>query len=199
MSLKNKLNNNLLIYPEFCLGGFPPKQFYTQYEAFKLIRSRHLDSNGVIISGYSETEGFNTYSSAIIVDGDNYYNSRKMEPWGRGEKSIYNPTNEVPSIFSTSIGNILTIICNDAFETRLGQVKKSEEIWGENVVDLLVIVSYWENGIEEFLVDRGIKRMAKGLNCGNWVLCDNFNGVLKSENFGYNIDSKEGVLIKKEN
>jgi predicted amidohydrolase len=171
------------IFPEFYLGGFPPNMYLTPKAAYDKIREDYDDE--IIIAGYSEINLLNFYSSALIIDGDNYYSTRKTEPWGRMEKKLYQSSSEIPKVYDLSIGKTLVLLCNDAFEVKFGKVTYSEELWGTSNIDLIVVVSHWENGIDEFLIKRGVKRLAKGTECNRWILCDTFNGFRDSGNIDF--------------
>lgn len=157
--------------------------YCTPKTAYEKIRNDYNDD--VIICGYSEIDVFDFYSSALIVDKNEYYSTRKTEPWGRVEGKIYQPSSQIPKVYDLSIGKTLVLLCNDAFEVQFGKVTYSGELWGEGNIDLIVVISHWENGIDEFLVDRGIKRLAKGTKCDKWILCDTFNGFRDSGNIEF--------------
>ena len=173
----------LKIFPEYHLGGYPPKGFYNQETAYQKMKDEAQDS--IVIFGYSEIHSLDLYSSALIIDGDTYYNTRKSEPWGALEKKIYDFSDEIPAIHDLSIGKTLVVLCNDAFESNFGKQKYSKELWGNEEIDLIVIISYWKNGIDKFLINRGIKRLAKGTDCNKWILRDHFNGFRDSGNIDF--------------
>jgi len=171
------------IFPEFFLGGFPPKILCSPTSAYERMRDKYDDD--VLIFGYSEMDKLDFYSSALIVDGDSHYSTRKTEPWGKEEKKVYKPSPKIPKVFSTSIGNLLVLLCNDAFEVKFGQVAYSKQLWQKDKIDLIVVLSHWQNGIDEFLVKRGILRLSKGTECNKWILCDTFNGYRDSGNINF--------------
>ena len=104
------------------------------------------------------------------------------------EKKTYDFSNEIPSIHDLSIGKTLVILCNDAFELKFGKIKYAKQLWGDQNVDLIVVISYWENGIDEFLVGRGVKRLAKAVQCEKWILRDHFNGFRDSGNIDFSFE-----------
>jgi len=171
------------IFPEFYLGGFPSKMFCSSLTAYQKMCDKHTDD--IVVFGYSEMDGLKFYSSAMVVDGNEYCSVRKTEPWGKIEKKIYQPWAEIPPVLKLSIGNVLVLLCNDAFEVKFGKIAYSQELWSKENLDLIIIISNWENGIEEFLINRGIKRIAKGTGCEKWILCDSFNGFFDSGNIDF--------------
>jgi len=130
-----------------------------------------------VVAGYVEQAGDEFYSSAIMLDGDNGpFNVRKSEPWGRGEKSWLSGSGHPPPVLDLSIGRTSVILCVDAFESRYGARKMAQGTWGGMGVEWVLVPSYWERGIDEFLILRGVRRLARALGA-RWVVSDAFHGM----------------------
>jgi len=100
---------------------------------------------------------------------------RKSEAWGRAEKSWMSGSGHPPAPIDLSIGKTLVILCADAFESRYGARRRAMGIWGDIGVEWVMVPSYWERGIDEFLIRRGVRRLARALGA-RWMVNDAFHG-----------------------
>jgi len=169
-----ELSKSIALYPEFHLTGFERGKGITQEEA---IESARQLGTGLVVAGYVERDGDDFFSSAIVVDGNKgSFNVRKSEPWGRSEGSWLSGSHHPPAPVDLTIGKTLILLCVDAFETRYGARKWAREIWGGMGVEWVIVPSYWEGDIDQYLIKRGVWRLARALGA-RWMVSDWFHGM----------------------
>lgn len=168
----------ITLLPEFHLTGFTPEEAITPSQAAEIVSPLPGD---VVVAGYVERDNNSFYSSAIVVDrGGSIHNIRKSEPWGRKEKSWLTGSHCAPPLLELSIGLTIVVICRDAFESRYGARKRAQAEWGSNGIEWVLVPSHWQSGIDEFLIRRGVWRLARAVGDAKWMVSDTFHGVIKS-------------------
>ena len=108
------------------------------------------------------------YSSLAVIDHPNIHFVRKQRAW-RSERSEVADGEEMPQAVATSVGNVLPLICYDAY--RFGSGKAPIGPW--EGIDLLVVPAWWEKNFP--LVQSAVKRLGRKLECSA-VVADVLHG-----------------------
>jgi predicted amidohydrolase len=76
MEIKGK---KILIFPEYHLTDFPPQVPFTKEDAYQTLAEYKKFGFDILISGYVETETNESFSSCLVIDGEEIHNVRKTQ------------------------------------------------------------------------------------------------------------------------